>query len=161
MIHCLDDGGNPISILDLCGLSLDEAEAELRNLYIEMNANPKKWKYQDGEPLQPGVRVIIEWFKERGPLEHPGDPGFHPKFGLQLCWFWSISDPGGPHAAYRRIMYVVRPSKELKPFKAPVPLVKPRNGYEALLQATPIVGSIMDIVALIRFDAEQRKREAT
>ena len=123
MFHCLDDDGNPMTLLDLCGLSVEEASEHLVALREEMLADPERWARRDGDREWPGVRVVIEWegdqtgYKKKHPLENPREdtyPGLHPDFGLMTCWFCCIADHDGPYYGVRRIMYVVRPNPDFK-----------------------------------------------
>lgn len=126
MIHCLDDGGQPMTLLDLCGLSVEEASELLVALRREMLCNPSKWKFNEDMSVWDGVRVVIEWYgdqtgyKKKHPLEDPHEdhyPGLHPDFGFTTCWFCCIADHTGPYMGLRRTMYIVRPDPDFKPRK--------------------------------------------
>lgn len=123
MIHCLDDAGNPMTLLDLCELPLEEASELLVALREEMLADPERWKRKEDDREWSGVRVIIEWvgdfqgYKSKHPLEDSRKdryPGLHPDFGLKTCWFCCVTDRDGPYSGVRRSMYVVRPDPDSK-----------------------------------------------
>ncbi len=113
MIHCLDDSGKPMSLLDLRFYSHADASELLVSLYGEMTANPKRWERRTGEDVLPGVRVVIPCFKEKDPLSDPRKHhyGLHPDFGFMTCVFWRVDRGVGTPA----IMYVVRPMEPEKP----------------------------------------------
>lgn len=168
MIHCLDDQGHPISILDLCDVSLDVAKEALIGLHEEMQAQPQHWEHKYDCPMLPGVRVIIPIVRlgeepwDKHPLEDPRayHYGLHPDFGFRTCWFVRTDRT----TIFPSLMYVVRPSEDSKPAKDPlalVPIIRPRNSYEALLRMVPGVAEIMDAVAVIRHDAALTKQETT
>lgn len=125
MIHCLDDSGQPITILDLCGTPLEEAREMLFSVRSEMLSNPKKWALVESEcgfNYYPGVRVIIEHVRapDRHPLEDPREHsyGLHPDFGFTVCFFMSVTDKIGPFAGVTRMMYVVQPEELRFPERA-------------------------------------------
>jgi len=120
MIHCLDDAGKPITVLDLCELPLDEAQDHLIALHAEMKANPNSWGYREDCGMHDGVRVIVSASgDERSSLadQRKGYYGLHPNFGLETCWFCWVYDKVGEFAGIPRMMYVVQPKPKVKPRK--------------------------------------------
>ncbi len=116
MIRVLSDGigdcegRTPIQILDLRGLSFDEAEAELEALHRDSFGHPK-WDAKNVQNI--GLRIVIEWragldgFKSQKPhsLENRENTyhGLNRKYGFESIWAIMIDDQN------RGMMYVVRP----------------------------------------------------
>jgi|GEM_PF-2201444 len=120
MIHCLDDSGHPITVLDLCDLPLEEAQDHLIALHAEMKANPNSWGYREDCCMEDGVRVIVSATGEkRSPLadQRASYYGLHPSFGLQTCWFCWVCDVIDGLSGIPRMMYVVRPDPKARPRK--------------------------------------------
>ena len=107
-----------MTLVDLCGLPVEEAQGLLVALREEMTACPERWKYDHDHHVWGGVRVVVGWvarnsrgYKEtESPLEDPRKwrYGLHPDFGFTTCWFTPIDD------CTPRMMYVVRPDPEIK-----------------------------------------------
>ncbi len=132
MIRVLSDGigdcegRTPIQILDLRGLSFDEAETELEALHRDSFGHPK-WDAKSVQNI--GLRIVIEWhagrdgFKseEPHPLEDQSDRyhGLNPKYGFAPIWALMID--GGTGDQNCGMMYVVRP------------IAKPRQGLMRLI----------------------------
>lgn len=116
MIRCLSNRRDgkpvPIQIVDLQGVSFEEAEAELEALYAD-TVDQERWKRPRKKPLDDGIRIVIDWVgsetgeKGRHPLEREDGYGLHPKYGFEMLWMLSVRDGG--------MMYVVAPVRKVKP----------------------------------------------
>ena len=132
MIRVLSDGigdcegRTPIQILDLRGLSFDEAETELEALHRDSFGHPK-WDAKSVQNI--GLRIVIEWragldgFKseEPHPLETRDNTyhGLNRKYGFKSIW--AIMIDGGADDQNHGMMYVVRP------------IAKPQQGLMRLI----------------------------
>ncbi len=166
MIHCLDDSGKPISILDLCGYPHDVAVGMLLELHKEMSVNMKRWERQPDDQAMPGVRVILEYIQDKHPLEDPRKHhyGLHPDFDFMTCWFCRVSDREGPFEGLPRLMFIVRPMDErIEAALNPAPEIEkdPNNALVGRIGRIPIIRAIIDATRLVSTDKALNREERT
>jgi hypothetical protein len=120
MIRVLSDNNgfgkrHPVQILDLQGLTIEEAKEQLEGLHRDSFGHPK-WDTDKKNLSELGLRIVIDWigdgdgqgYKTRHPLEDPADYAYalHPKYGFEPLWFCTVRERG--------MMYVVKPMKKPK-----------------------------------------------